>query len=94
MDDKKYISFKNAEEMEAFTELNRKRIDAERSARLKSVVSESIDAIKDAELKKVMFQFAAAMYQMGQDSPDDGELKENEIDYLIWIDDFKKAVKR
>ena len=48
---------------------------------------------RDAELKKIMFQFAAAMYQMGQDNPDDGELKENEIDYLIWIDDFKKAVK-
>jgi len=56
-------------------------------------MNNGIEQDRDAELKKIMFQFAAAMYQMGQDNPDDGELKENEIDYLIWIDDFKKAVK-
>lgn len=49
MEDRKYISFKDAEEMEAFAKLNRERIDAERSARLKSIVGESIDTIKAAE---------------------------------------------
>lgn len=52
-----------------------------------------IEQDRDLELKKVMFQFAAAMYQMGQEYPEAGELKENEIDYQVWIDDFKKAVK-
>ncbi len=57
-------------------------------------MNNGIEQDRDLELKKIMFKFAAAMYQMGQEFPDDGELQEKDIDLSIWIDDFKKAVKR